>query len=350
MPSRPLFAALLLLGALHGAPARAGDAEEDGKSRFRHPSAGVAADVPPGWRVAADRGGPAAWKRLATFWDPKTDSDAVLSARARNASNLEDLEASVRAEWAATPELLITASRRLPAAPPARPVPMLVLDATYTKKAEPNKGEAPPAVPPPPVTWRINATYCLAGGFEYLLYAQAQATHWSRVEPALSTLRLSLSFPLGASADGPVGEGAYRNEEHAFSCRHPKDYSVVVPQRSAHVVRFEGPSADDCELGVYHIAFDGSDEEDATRLVEHYVSSGGQARQRTLEVFGKPARLVEAQASVGGKDVTILVAVVKRGGSEVFRLRAQMPRGSEAKGRRVFDAFVASFQMGAAAK
>lgn len=336
-----------VLGLLAPEPARAAPEEAAPAGRFRNEALGVSAKVPEGWKLSAEAGTPTVWKRLATFWDPVTGSEAVLSARSRSAASVEDLEGAVRRDWAQNPRLQVTAMRRVPSAPPARPVPLVIVDATFTVKSEPKEGDPAPRIPPPPVTYRVNATYFLGPGYEYMLYATAQSTHWSRITARIDALRESFAFEgAEAQASGPVGEGAYRNNEVLFSCRYPSNYGVIVPARSSHVVQFEGIGADDPDLGVYHLAFEGDAADDAARLVDHYQAGGGEARISTIEVFGKQARLVTAQAAVGGKDQTILIAIVKRGSGELFRLRAAMPKGSDAKGRRVFEAFVASFQMG----
>lgn len=349
-PPLVVLAAWALLAGASGVGALAAPDEAAQEGEYRNDSMGVSARVPAGWKFSAESGSPTVWKRLATFWDPVTSSEVVFSARTRASATVEDMEGSVRKDWAQNPRLQVTAMRRVPAAPPTRPVPMVIVDAAFTVKHEPKAGEAAPKVPPPPVTYRVNATYFLAPGFEYMLYATAQSTHWSRITARVDALRESVTFQ-GAPADaaGPVGEGAYRNNEVLFACRYPSNYSVTAPARSSHIVQFEGVGADDPELGVYHMAFEPEAAEDAARLVDHYVSNGGEASISTIEVFGKQARLVTAQAAVGGRDRTIMIAVLKRGSSELFRLRASMPKGTEAKGRRVFEAFVASFKLGAAA-
>jgi hypothetical protein len=309
---------------------------------YKNDPLGLRLEGPPGWTLVADKGGVTTWTRLATWSDKTTDVEAVLSARERKAASLAALEETVKKEWATDPTFTVTTTQVVqPTA--LKPVGMLLLEATQVRKPTPKPGEPPSA----PVIWQVNAAYVLGAGHEYLLYAQGRATVWSRVRGKLDALRDSIT--LSASPRGAEGEGAYRDDRRGFTCRYPRGYAVVVPQRPEHVVEFQGVGADDAVLGVYHIKFAEAVERDAERVVAYYAEEQhGEASSAPFEVGGRPGMLVTARASVGGAEQTVFLAVVKRGADEVFRLKAAMPRAQEARGRSAFDALVRSFVLGPA--
>lgn len=349
-PFRLILAGALLGSCLWASAATA--APEDppkkrpGGSAYTNKQMGVAARGPAGWRMIADKAGaPSKWSRLVTFNDSMTDAQAVFSARPRTAGGLEDLLGMVRKDWDKTADRLRVSSMRKIDGAGSGALGTVVVDATFvrTRKAKTKPGSPPPP-PQPPVTYRVQATYYLASGYEFLLYAQGQQTHWSRLRGPLSELRSSMKF-VGGSESGPRGEGSYRDERRGFACRYPKDYTVVVPQRGNHFVQFEGLSGTAPVLGVYGFRWSESVVKDAERLIAFYEDThSGEATMRTTEVGGNEAMFVTANANVGGVDRVILFAIFKRG-DELFRVRASMPKDAEAGGARVFRKFVNGFKL-----
>lgn len=350
-PFRLVLAGVALAACLLPGPALAGPDDPPEKapkgSSYNNPGMGIAARAPAGWRMVADKvGAPSTWTRLVTFNDANTDAQAVLSARPRTHGNLDDLLGSQRKAWEKSAgELRVSSMRKIESTTPGVPG-TVVVDATFVRK--PSKPEVKPGSPPPPprppVTYRVQATYYLGAGYEYLLYAKGQQTHWSRLRGPLSQLRSSLTFAAGSGADGPRGEGSYRDEKRGFTCRFPKDYTVVVPQRGNHLVQFEAVGGDSPVLGVYGFKWSQTLVKDAERLVAFYEDNhAGEATMRTTEVSGHEAMMVTARASIGGADRVILFALFKRD-DDLFRVRAVMPKSAEAEGTRVFRAFLNSFK------
>ncbi len=346
---RYTFAASLLALALCAAPAGAAPEDPPAKkgpkgSAYTNARMGIAARSPAGWQMVADKGAaPSTWTRLVTFNDRVTDGQAVLSARPRSAPGLDALLGTVRADWDKNPKLRVSSMRKIEGAPGQAGT--VVVDATFvrTPKKKPGKPGSPPPPPQPPVTYRVQATYYLASGYEFLLYATGQQTHWSRLRGPLSQLRSSVKFASKGST-GPTGEGSYRDERRGFACRFPKDYTVVVPQRGNHLVQFESVNGDAPVLGVYGFKWPDSLEKDAERLVAWYEDDkAGEATTRTTEVGGNEAILVTARAEVGGVDKVFLLALFKRE-DRLFRVRAAMPAATEAGGTRIFRKFLNSFK------
>ena len=183
---------LLALGAplvtsVEAAP-RGGDAKGPAGSAYRNKQLGVTARGPAGWKMVADKKGviPSRWRRLVTFNDNATDAQATLSVRPRAAPTLDDLLASVRKDWAKSADRLRVSSMRKIEASALNKIGQIVVDGSFTRKAKPVKSEK--GVPAPPsagISVRVQAIYYLGPGNTYLLYAQAQETHWSRVRLSL---------------------------------------------------------------------------------------------------------------------------------------------------------------------
>ena len=343
------------LSVLLAVPVSAEDGKDAKKSpagghSYHNQALGITTQVPSGWSVIADKGAaPTSWKRLATFHDKETDAQAVLSARPRRAATLDDLVAMVRADWQKTQEKLPMSAMRKVEASALNPVARVVVDGSYLRKLQPKKTDAGVAGPPQSVTYHVQATYYLGPGYTFLLYASAQQTHWSRLHTHLDRMRDSVRFDQKPDT-GPVGEGAYRNDLVGFSCKYPKDYTVVVPQRQNHLVQFESVSKADAVLGVYAFDYTQGASADAERLAAYYEGDkGGTSQVSRSEVSGQEAQLVTAKAMLGGVDSIVLISVLKRGGT-IFRLRAEFPASAEAKGRATFDKFVKSFHLGNAPK
>ena len=344
-------AALLLLAC---PLARAEDGKQKPRgSTYTNRTMGITAQGPAGWRMVADKTtAPTRWVRLVTFNDKTTDAQAVLSARTRSSPTLDEFHARVRQDWEASSDRLRVSSMRKVEPAPGRSVGSVVVDGTFVRKPKRKKAaaDAPPPPPAPPVTYRVQATYYLAAGYEFLLYAQGQQTHWSRLRMPLNNLRDSMKFHRVAPK-GPKGEGSYRDDRRGFSCRFPPNYTVVVPQRGNHLVQFEGVGEDDPGLGVYRLRWGESIERDADRLIAYYEDDlAGEANMRRIEVGGKEAMLVTARATISGRDRVFLLALVKRGDDELFRVRASMPAGAETSGGVVFRKFLNGFQLGPAPK
>lgn len=360
IPRIPALTAVVLVGALLGALGAGRSLEagpEDAKkgpgrgSTYRNRSLGLSASTPTGWQMVVDKSGaPASWRRLVTFNDKATDAQAVLSVRPRTSTNLDQMMANAQKSWDKSRNRLRVDSMRKIEASALEPIGQIRVDASFTRKPKPKPakdGVAPPPVPG--VTYRIQATYLLGPDHEYLLYAQGQKTHWSRLRTPLKRLVSSIRFGKEEKT-GVKGEGSYRNDARGFSCMFPKDYTVVGPQRSNHVVLFEGRSPNDPLLSIYAFPWEESVDKDAERLVTHYEQDkGGTASYKTREVAGQEGVLVTANATLGGEDRAILLVILKRGDT-CFRLRASMPRRIEAQGTVVFDAFVSSFRLHSAPK
>jgi hypothetical protein len=320
---------------------------------YRNESMGIRLQGPQGWKMAtSSQSAPVAWMPLVTFYDPPTDTDVTLSVRPRKSSGVKELSEALQKEWSSDKSFTVMANRIVEPTP-LRPLASVWIEATQTvTPPAPATPKPPPAVPPPPpaaVQWYVTASYWLAPGYEYLLYGKARSTVWSRMRPLVEAVRDSFTVA-GASA-GPEGEGAFHDDLHAFACKYPKGYSVRIPQRKNHLVEFQGVSADAPVLGVYGFTAEHSVEDDVRTLVTYYTEEqGGEASTGPVEVSGGAGTLVTARASVGGKEQTFLIAVVKRGATEFFRVRAAMPRTAEAEGKRVFDLFLRSFRVGAPPK
>jgi hypothetical protein len=334
----------VLLG--HGA--RVGAAPEDAKQQaYTNPDMGISAQVPTGWKLVAESGARVtSWVRLATFHDSLTDGYAVLSARPRESSSLDDLLARVRADWDASKDRVSVSSVRKVMPVPPQTVGTVILDATFVHKppAPPAKPGEPTPPPPTPTTYRLQATYFLGADHEYLLRAQGQQTHWSRLRAPLTLLRDSVKLK-GAQSEGPQGQGVFRDDGRGFHCKYPENYTVVVPQRPNHLVQFEGLAERDAALGVYAFRWSESMEKDAERLVAYYEQDmGGEASVRRIEVSGQEAMQVRAKASVGGQEKVFLLALLKREDT-LFRVRASMPADAEADGERTFRRFLDHFRL-----
>ena len=86
------------------------------------------------------------------------------------------------------------------------------------------------------------------------------------------------------------------------------------------------------------------------RLRAYYEDDkGGTATVTSYEVAGQDGVLLTASAELGGREMTIMLAIVKRG-DECFRLRGSMPKSGEAKGGSVFRQFVSTFSLRSAPK
>jgi hypothetical protein len=166
------------------------------------------------------------------------------------------------------------------------------------------------------------------------------------VKPLADAVRNS--FLLTAVAKGPEGEGAFQDEGRGVTCKYPEGYTVRLPRRQNHVVEFAGVSAEQVVLGIYHFPGEQSIEQDAETLVKYYAEEqGGEAATEPVQVGGRAGTLVVARASVGGKDQTFFIAVTKRE-EEFFRFRGAVAKGQEAEGRKAFDTFLRSIQIGPA--
>ena len=338
-----LSSLFLLLGALLVTLASAARAEEPPAKKgpsFKSAEHGVKAAGPGGWRMTADKPKAASWDRLCTFWDPDSSAEAVLSRRPRKARNIKELHGMVLKEWAANKSLTVTGMRPVEATELNRQA-YVVVDATYVTKP---KAKSPDDPPPPPQTWRVNATYLLSANSEVLLYVKSQASHWSRVRGSLDGLRRSVSF-VAPTTEGPKGEGSYRSDRYSFSCRYPKNYTVVQPARPLHVVRFEGATGAEPVLSVYRFKWDKSVEKDVERMVSYYVDElAGEAEAGTIEVSGKQARLVTARATIGAGEQVFFLAILKRG-DRCFRLKASSSPERAGECEAAFKAFVDTFRL-----
>jgi len=335
-----LAVASLLAPSIQAAP----DEEAAAKGpRFANPQIGVRAAGPEGWKMAADKAEQIAWERLVTFWDPESSAEAVLSRRKRTSATVEALQAKVRREFSENTKLTVSGVRAVPASQVQKQASVIV-DATEVKRPKPKNPEDPPI---PPVTWRIQATYLLAPGYEYLLYVKAQATHWSRVRGALTQLRASVKFDGAEGQAGvPTGAGAYRNQQHGFACKYPEGYTVVVPGRRNHVVQFEGSAPEDIALGVYSISWKKELGADAARLTTYYKDDlAGEVTEKEISLAGKKAIWLRAEARVGGKNQVFFLVLIKRG-DVLYRLKGSVIPSAATPGEAAFRSFVDSFVLG----
>jgi hypothetical protein len=343
----PWLVIALLLGGAHGLFAEP-DAPTAGGSLYQNPRLGLRLTGPAGWKMTPEKEVAVGWVRLVTFSDDSSGVDATLSMRERQNGTVEDLRLSAEREWQADRTITIT-SRQTVAATPQAPHASVVLEGTQVvtpEAAKPKPGEVPPP-PPTPVAWTLRGTYWLAPGYEYVLYARARSTLWSRVAPKIDEIRAS--FGVAARETGPAGEGGFQHETLGFSCRFPSGYAVRIPHVKDQVVEFKGVGADAPVLGIFRFQGDFPVENDAQGLVKYYVEDqSGEAKAQPLTVGGRPGWLVTAHAVLDGKPSTVLIAVTKRGRDEFFRIRASMPKEAETKGRAVFDAFLSTLQIGAA--
>ena len=344
-----LVAGVGLLGVALPGPAAAEDGP--GGSAYRNDKLGVSARSPSGWKMVVDESAaPTSWKRLVTFNDKDTDAQAVLSVRPRTASSVSVLSGTVRKAWEKSAGRLRLDSIKNVEPTALEPIGKVIVEGSFTREppTKPAKdGVAPP--PSPPIGYRVTATYLLGPGYEYLLYAQGQRTHWSRLRAPLRSLAASIRFSK-EEAPGPKGEGSYRNDAFGFSCVFPKTYTVVTPQRTSHLVSFEGVGEADPVLSVYAFTWEKSADEDARRLVAHYEEDkGGSVSRKTEEVSGQEAVLLTARATLSGVDRTVLLAIFKRGDT-CFRLRASVPQAHAANGEAVFAAFLRGFRLSSAPK
>jgi hypothetical protein len=333
----------LLLGVLMVALASHATAEDPPATKgptFQSDEHGLSAAGPGGWKMSADKPRSAAWERLCTFWDPDSSAEAVLSRRPRKARNVKELHGMLMKEWAASEDITVTSMRPIEATELNRQA-SVVVDATYVTKP---KAKSPDDPPPPPLTWRVNATYLLSAGSEVLLYVKSQASHWSRVRGSLERLRRSVAFAAPVTA-GPKGEGSYRNDRIGFTCRYPKDYTVVEPARKNHVVQFEGATGAAPVLGVYRFEWDAAVEKDVERMLTYYRDElAGEADQGTIEVSGKQAKLITARATIGAGEQVFFLAIFKRGGA-FFRLKASSSPEQAGECEAAFKAFVDTFRL-----
>ena len=336
------FSLSMALAAPTDAAPRGGEAAPAKRAargkKFKNANEGVEAVTPPSWRLTVDKAGSKSWTRLATFYDPKIKAgpEATLSVRPRRAKNLEAMGPMIRANWAKTSKAKISS---LVTVPPSATVsiPHVIVEATYVVKGKPKDG-----VSPPPVTFQINATYYLTSEREFLLHGICRSTLWSRVRPLLDELRKSIKLTK-KERSSPVGEGSYRDDLRGFSCRFPKNYTVVMPRFRNHYVDFQGKSTGDPTLGVYLVPFKGTAEQDADRLEAFYVKEqAGEAMVTTAEVAGSTGYVLEAKVNLGGEDKFIIMAITKRGDT-CYRLKATMPASKEVLGRSTFRAFLDSF-------
>ncbi len=341
---------LLLAGLFLGvAAAMAGAEDEKPPAKpqgavYKNAETGLTAHGPFGWKMAKDKPRSVEWTRLVTWFDPKTNSDAVISRRPRTARSINELLGRVQKDWRETPELTVTSMRAVQRTA-VNPIASVIVDATTVVKRKPKRPEDPPV---PPVTYRISATYYLAPKAELLLYVKAQATHWSRVRGAVRDLRTSVKFDGAAANKGPKGEGAYRHDRFGFTCKYPSGYAVVAPARPAHIVQFEGLSVEAPVIGVFRIKWDAGIDKDVDRMVTYYKEElAGDATTRAIQVGSRAGTLITAHANVGGRDQTFYVVILKRGG-EIWRLKASVPQAQEGPGMQVFKTFLNSFRLGAA--
>jgi hypothetical protein len=349
-----LIAVLLLSFGL--STGQAGAEPEDGKGKKAAPSGptfqskrlGLRASGPAGWKMVADKaGGSSNWKRLATFNDPKTDGQVVLYTRPRNSRGLDSFMAAVRKEWNKTSSRLRMDGMRKIDASGVSPIARVIVDGSFSRKGKTKKmgkdGVPPPPTPSTPM--KVQATYYLGAGHEFLLYAQARQTHWSRLRKGLAKMRDELTLAEKTTGT-PKGEGSYRNERSDFSCRFPKGYTVIQPQRTNHLVKFVGLSGDDPAFSIYAFPWEESAAADADRLVIFYEQDkGGEASTSRTEVSGTEGIRVKAKAMLDGVDRTIFIAVFKRN-TTCYRVRCVVPSEEESKGAAAFQAFLDAFRFG----
>jgi hypothetical protein len=343
---------LAIAGLCFHAPSLRAEPEPAGQgSSYQNAKLGVSARSPAGWKMVVDKSGtPTSWKRLVTFNDKDTDAQAVLSVRPRSSTSVDALMAATRKAWEKSSGRLRLDSIKKIEASSLEPIGRVIVEGSFTREPSPKPakdGVAPP--PGPPVGYRVQATYLLGPGYEYLLYAQGQRTHWSRLRSPLRSLAASIRFAK-SEKPGAKGVGSYRSDAHGFSCTFPKDYTVVTPQRANHVISFEGVGESDAVLSIYAFTWDKTADADAQRLVTHYEENkGGSVEVSSKEVSGQEAVFIKAEATLSGSDRVILLAIFKRGDT-CFRLRASVTKEGAAKGLGVFDAFLGGFRLHSAPK
>lgn len=335
---------LALALVLPASAARGEDPAPNAGPTFRDAELGLSAVGPKGWKLNAEGSGPSEWTRLATWIDPDTDAEAVLSARRRTSTDVQALLSRVRSDWASSREITVTGTRAVPPSP-TNPVAQVVLDATFVVRPKPAPG-SDPNVPPPPVPWRVRATYWLAPRGEILLYAKARQTHWSRFEAALRSLESSMTFSTENVAQGPKGTGVFRDERNGFACKYPEGYTVSLPALRNHIVQFAGVDADAPMYDVYALSWDRSAEDDVRRLEAFYRDEqAAETETAPLTVVGQEATRLEAKARIGGRDLLLLTVVFKRGTDRLYRLKATAPVAREAELRQGLDAFLTGFEL-----
>ncbi|MGE0193201.1 MAG: hypothetical protein AB7T63_14295 [Planctomycetota bacterium] len=346
---RHRLATTLVLALVVGAPGAVASAEGEEPAgaagpTFRDAELGLTVVGPKGWKLNAEGSGPSEWTRLATWLEPDTDAEAVLSARRRTSADVQALLARVRLDWASSREITVTGTRAVPPSP-TDPIGQVVLDATYVVRPKPEPG-SPPGVTPPPIPWRVRATYWLAPRGEVLLYAKARQTHWSRFESSLRTLEGSMAFAASGAPEGPKGSGVFRDEKNGFACKYPEGYTVSLPALRNHIVQFASVDVDAPAFDVYVLSWDRSAEDDVRRLEAFYRDE--QAAETTTEpltVVGQEATRLEARARIGGRDLLLLTVVFKRGSDRLYRLKATGPAAREAELRQGLEAFLGGFEL-----
>src|SRR5262245_26847600 len=282
------------------APAPAQPAQPAGPS-YKNAQFGLSVDAPAGWRMVAGKGDVPTWVPLATFTEPQSGALAALNARRATAVTLGKLREEVTRSYAEDTSFRVASITDLPSGA-KRPWPGLLVDATQTRPADPPPpGTPPPTVPQPPVTWRVNAAYYLGGEHEYLLYVQAKASLWARVQPVVDRMIQDLTLKAQGAANAPRGEGTYRDDRAGFSCKFPATYGVRIPDREQALVEF-APAGDGPVLGVFRYDSEGDLDHEAKALVDYYTGSevGGEATSATTDVGGRSAAFVKATARIGG--------------------------------------------------
>lgn len=346
-------AAVLILAA--GPYPRSAQAEDEkGEAKagptgptYRNKGLGVRTSGPAGWQMVADKtGAVSAWKRLATWNHKPTAAQVVLYSRPRASTTLDSLMGEVRTEWnKSTSRLRLDAMRKIDKSA-LNPIGKVIVDGSFTRKkqAKPTK-DGVPAPPAERIPMKVQATYYLGEGHEFLMYVTTRASHWTRLRKDLRAMRDGLAFDQDVTA-GPTGEGAFRDEELQFACRFPKGHTVVRPARRHHVVKFAGLAATDPVLSVYAFPYEGAAGDDAARLVTYYrEDKAGEAERKRTEVSGTEGAEVIASAMIDGTEQKIFIAVVKRG-ETCFRLRCVVPLADAAKGEVAYRAFLQSFRFG----
>jgi hypothetical protein len=219
------------------------------------------------------------------------------------------------------------------------------IEANQTKKPAATR---PGVTAAAPVVWQVEAASMLAPGAEVRVSAEGPLAAWTNARAQIRALMDALA--LAAPPRAAEGEGTYRDDLRGFSVRYPRGYGVVIPQRERHLVEFAPVSGDQPVLGVYLLTWEQGIFEDADRLIKHYKDErGGEAASRPQDIAGQPGAVVTAKVTESGKDMTVLLALVKRG-NELFRLRGSMPTVAEEAGTAAFNAFVASFALSAPAR
>jgi hypothetical protein len=307
------------------------------------PGLGVTVTGPAGWTLAKEKGSVSAWARVATFTDSMTKSTAVVSARRATAITLPKLRAEIAKTYADDPSYKVLSTSDLPPNG-ARALPGILVDATQSRPPPPPPaGTPPPAVAPPPVTWRMADAYFLGGEVEYLVHAEARATLWSRLSPAIDAMVQGVGIQTSGSAISPKGEGTFRDEVAGFACRYPSGYGVRVSAREFERVEF-APAGDGPVIGVFRMESDKDADAEAADLVAYYKGDevGGEAETAPLSVSGMNGVKVSARGRIGGRDAVDFVAVLKRD-RDAFRIRVTATLPSENAAKTVFDSFVKTF-------